>query len=89
MTQVQPRPFNSSWKAVVDQQGSNPAIYAGDGSVLRNFQDIESERDLYLDPDAVRSEYQSKLAEHGAAVEKICRRLGMSQPGHPEKNDRT
>jgi long-chain acyl-CoA synthetase len=44
VTQVQPRPFNSSWKAVLDQRGSNPAIYAGDGSVLRNFQDIESER---------------------------------------------
>ena len=42
------------------------------------FQDIESERDLYLDPDAVRPEYQRKLAEHSEGVEKICRRLGIS-----------
>jgi len=42
------------------------------------FQDIESERDVYLDPDAVRADYQCKLAEHGEGVEKICRRLGIS-----------
>jgi long-chain acyl-CoA synthetase len=44
VTQVQPRLFDSSWKTVLAQGGSNPAIYGGDGSVLRNFQDIESER---------------------------------------------
>jgi long-chain acyl-CoA synthetase len=43
MTQVQPRLFDSFWKTVLDQGGSNPAIYAEDGSVLRSFQDIESE----------------------------------------------
>jgi uncharacterized protein (DUF58 family) len=42
------------------------------------FQDIESGRDLYLDPDAVRPNYQRRLAEHGEGVEKICRRLGIS-----------
>jgi uncharacterized protein (DUF58 family) len=42
------------------------------------FQDLESERDVYLDPEAVRPEYQRKLAEHSEAVEKICRRLGVS-----------
>jgi uncharacterized protein (DUF58 family) len=42
------------------------------------FQDVESERDLYLDPEAVRPDYQRKLAEHGEAVEKICRRLGIA-----------
>jgi uncharacterized protein (DUF58 family) len=42
------------------------------------FQDVESGRDLYLDPEAVRPEYQRKLAEHSEAVEKICRRLGIS-----------
>jgi uncharacterized protein (DUF58 family) len=42
------------------------------------FQDIESERDIYLDPETVRAEYQRKLAEHGEAVEKICRQLGIS-----------
>lgn len=42
------------------------------------FQDVESGRDLYLDPDAVRPEYQRKLAEHSEGVENICRRLGIS-----------
>jgi uncharacterized protein (DUF58 family) len=42
------------------------------------FQDVESGRDLYLDPDAVRTDYQRGLAEHSEAVEKICRRLGIS-----------
>lgn len=42
------------------------------------FQDVESERDLYLDPDAVRPEYQRRLAEHTQGVEKICQRLGIS-----------
>jgi long-chain acyl-CoA synthetase len=44
LTQVQPRLFDRSWKTVLEQHGSNPAIYAADGSVLRNFCDIESER---------------------------------------------
>lgn len=42
------------------------------------FRDIESERDIYLDPEAVRAEYQRKLAEHSQGVEKICRQLGIS-----------
>ncbi|HXT11753.1 MAG TPA: DUF58 domain-containing protein [Candidatus Angelobacter sp.] len=42
------------------------------------FQDIESERDLYLEPDAVREDYQKRLSAHGEAVERICRQLGIS-----------
>jgi uncharacterized protein (DUF58 family) len=42
------------------------------------FQDIESERDVYLDPEAVRAEYQRRLAEHSESVKKICERLGIS-----------
>ncbi len=42
------------------------------------FQDIESERDVYLDPDAVRADYQRKLAEHSEGVGRICRQLGIS-----------
>jgi uncharacterized protein (DUF58 family) len=42
------------------------------------FQDIESERDIYLDPEAVRADYQRKLAAHSEGVEQICRRLGIS-----------
>lgn len=42
------------------------------------FRDIESERDLYLDPEAVRTDYQRRLAEHSEGVGQICRRLGIS-----------
>ena len=41
------------------------------------FQDVESRREIYLDPEAVRSEYQRKLQEHGLAVEGICHKLGF------------
>jgi len=44
VTQVQARLFDSFWEAVVHRQGASPAIRAGDGSVIRSFQDIESER---------------------------------------------
>jgi uncharacterized protein (DUF58 family) len=42
------------------------------------FQDVESERDLYLDPEALRPEYQRRLEEHKQGIESICRRLGIS-----------
>jgi len=42
------------------------------------FQDIESEKDFYLDPATVRSEYLSRLQSHTDAVETICRKFGFS-----------
>lgn len=41
------------------------------------FQDVESGQEFYLDPQAVRSEYQRKLQEHGLGVEGICHKLGF------------
>ena len=41
------------------------------------FQDVESRREIYLDPQVVRSEYQRKLQEHGLGVEAICHKLGF------------
>jgi uncharacterized protein (DUF58 family) len=40
--------------------------------------DIESERDLYVDPTAIRKEYLRKLTAHNAAAEAMCRKLGIS-----------
>src|SRR5581483_3593384 len=40
--------------------------------------DVESGRDVYLDPETVRADYQRRFEEHSQAVEKICRRLGIS-----------
>jgi len=42
------------------------------------FQDVESQRDIYLDPETVRAEYQRKLQAHGLGVEGVCRKLGFA-----------
>jgi uncharacterized protein (DUF58 family) len=42
------------------------------------FQDVESQRDIYLDPETVRTEYQRRLQSHSQAVESICRKLGFA-----------
>jgi uncharacterized protein (DUF58 family) len=42
------------------------------------FQDVESQRDVYIDPAAARASYQRRLREHGEAVEAICRKLGFA-----------
>lgn len=41
------------------------------------FYDMESGRELYVDPAAVRSSYQAKFAEHAAEVTRMCNSLGM------------
>jgi long-chain acyl-CoA synthetase len=48
VTQAQQRQlFAGYWRTVLDREGANPAIYAGDGSVLRSFQDLEAERSVW------------------------------------------
>ncbi|MGV3531065.1 MAG: DUF58 domain-containing protein [Chthoniobacteraceae bacterium] len=42
------------------------------------FQDMESGREMYLDPDAARPEYTRRLAEHQTAIRALCERLGVS-----------
>ena len=42
------------------------------------FQDLESRRDLYVDPEALRSEYQHRFAEHCRQAETVCRKLGAA-----------
>lgn len=42
------------------------------------FQDMESERDIYIDPAAARKAYLQKLQAHIAAAKKICEKLGVS-----------
>lgn len=41
------------------------------------FKDAESRKEIYLDPAAVRSEYQRRLEDHSAGVEGICQKLGF------------
>jgi len=42
------------------------------------LQDVESRKDLYLDPAAVRPEYQRRLQAHSDGVESVCRKLGFT-----------
>ncbi len=42
------------------------------------FEDLESERRIYIDPDTARAAYMKKLQAHCAAIEATCRKLGVS-----------
>jgi uncharacterized protein (DUF58 family) len=42
------------------------------------FQDLESRQDVYVDPQALRSEYQRRLAGHCVQAESICHKLGAT-----------
>jgi uncharacterized protein (DUF58 family) len=41
------------------------------------FLDLESGRDLYVDPAAVRSQYLRNFANHAAEVRRVCQELGI------------
>ena len=63
---------------VVIFQILDPNEVAFDFNRAMLFQDVESEKDIYLDPETVRAEYQRKLHIHGLGVETICRKLGFA-----------
>ena len=46
----------------------------GEASV---FEDLESGRDLYVDPTSIRADYLRRFREHAAEVERICTGLGI------------
>jgi uncharacterized protein (DUF58 family) len=41
------------------------------------FQDVESGRDVYVDPAVARKAYQRRQSEHGAKIRSICQSLGI------------
>ncbi len=41
------------------------------------FHDMETGRDMYIDPAAAREEYQQRFSEHQQQVEQTCRKLGV------------
>jgi uncharacterized protein (DUF58 family) len=63
---------------VVLLQALDPNELAFDFKRPMLFQDLESQQDVYVDPEALRSEYQRRLAEHGRQVEMICQKLGAA-----------
>ena len=56
----------------------DPAELKFDFERANLFEDIESGRDLYIDPPMARKEYLKRLESHFSAVEAICHKLGMS-----------
>jgi uncharacterized protein (DUF58 family) len=42
------------------------------------FYDVESGRDLYIEPELVRKDYCSKLEKHTAQARHICQKLGIA-----------
>jgi len=62
---------------VVIFQVLDPNELAFDFTAATHFLDIESEKDVYLDPPAVRSEYLRRLKAHTQGVETICRKYGF------------
>jgi uncharacterized protein (DUF58 family) len=56
----------------------DPNELAFDFHRAMSFQDVESQRDIYLDPEVVRSEYQRRLQSHSQTVESICSKLGFA-----------
>jgi uncharacterized protein (DUF58 family) len=56
----------------------DPAELTFDFDRAALYRDMESERDLYVDPPLARQEYQGKLQAHVQAIQKICRSLDIS-----------
>ncbi len=56
----------------------DPAEVTFDFQQPELFEDLETGRQLYVDPAMLRRDYQSRMTEHLAAVEKICGRLGVT-----------
>lgn len=55
----------------------DPAEVAFDFSEAARFQDLESGRDLFLDPTLARQEYRRRFDEHATALRAIGERLGI------------
>jgi uncharacterized protein (DUF58 family) len=56
----------------------DPAELAFDFKTPAMFEDMESGKDLYVDPLAIRDQYRANFTRHAEAVDKICRDLGIT-----------
>ena len=63
---------------VVIFQVLDPAEATFNFSKATLFHDLESGRDLYIDPSMARREYLKKLSAHNAAAQATCQKLGIS-----------
>jgi uncharacterized protein (DUF58 family) len=63
---------------VVVFQVLDPAELAFNFDAAAMFEDVESGRTLFIDPNAARKEYLRKLEAHCAALRASCQRLGIA-----------
>ena len=56
----------------------DPAELSFDFTKASLFVDMESGKDLYVDPGGARLQYQKNFTRHSAEVERTCRELGIS-----------
>lgn len=70
--------LTASGHEVVVFQILDPAELAFDFAKAALFRDLESGRQLYIDPDAVRAEYKRGFDAHCAAVAVTCSKLGIA-----------
>ncbi|MFM8469852.1 MAG: DUF58 domain-containing protein [Limisphaerales bacterium] len=70
--------LTASGHEVVVFQVLDPAEVAFDFSKAALFHDLESGRQLYVDPESVRVEYQRRFEAHCRAIEATCAKLGIA-----------
>ncbi len=63
---------------VVVFQVLDPAELSFNFATAARFQDMETGRDLFLEPTLARAEYQRRLAGHLTAVKATCEKLGIA-----------
>ncbi len=69
--------LTASGHEVVVFQVLDPAELSFDFTKAALFRDLESGRQLYIDPDAVRAEYRRAFEAHCQAVADTCAKLGI------------
>ncbi len=63
---------------VIVFQVLDPAELTFDFQAASRFLDLETGRDLFLEPTTARADYQRRLGEHLDAVRGLCQRLGIA-----------
>ncbi|MEX0716620.1 MAG: DUF58 domain-containing protein [Planctomycetaceae bacterium] len=74
---LDPAEARFEFDAVRDPARSDPIQRVQANAAPSIFRDIESGRELHVDPAAVRESYLRRLAEHEEAIRAACARLGV------------
>src|SRR3954447_23744365 len=69
--------LRSQGHEVVLMRVLDPAELEFDFKQATTFFDLESGRDLYVDPAAARQQYRQRFSKHAGEIEQACRELGV------------